>query len=274
MVDEQGRNWELDKMTEFSIIIPTWKNIKYLDLAYRSIAQNSAADHEVIVFFNEFDEDCEQWLKDKNVLHDKAAENLGVCGAVNRAAKLATQKYICFMNDDMYVLPGWDTALEKYFDLSDKLWLSGTAVEAGKATPCYIGGCDYGDSPENFQEEKLLKEYETLKRSYDVVSTWTPILISKSNWDEIDGLDENYFPGNGSDPDLAMKMYQYGCRHFIGVGTSLVYHFSRSTISRFDDKKTMDQKDYFKQKWGMSWKKFFRKVIHRDKMIQPPVDRS
>ena len=253
--------------------MPTWKNLEYLDLAYRSIVRNSAIDHEVLIFFNEFDENCERWLAGKNVLYGQSAENLGVCGAVNRAAKLATSEHLCFLNDDMYVLPGWDMAFEQYLGLADKLWLSGTSVEAGKATSCYIGGHDYGDSPESFQEDRLLNEFAALKRPYNIVSTWTPVVIPKSNWDAIGGFDENYFPGYGSDPDLAMKMWKYGCRHFIGVGTSLVYHFSRCTISRFDDCDVMDPKAYFRKKWGMSWKKFFKKVIYRDKVITPELMR-
>lgn len=258
-------------MTRFSILIPTWKNLPYLDLAYRSIRSHSAADHEVIIFFNEFDKDCEKWLTGKDILHDRSDRNLGVCGAVNRAARLATCDFICYMNDDMYVLPRWDAAFEPYLRLSDKLWLSGTAVEAGEATPCYIGGWDYGDSPANFREQELLADCEKIRRPYNIVSTWTPIVLPRANWEAVGGLDENYFPGSGSDPDLAMKMYRHGCRLFIGIGMSIVYHFSRCTISRFDGADVMDPKAYFKAKWKMSWRKFFKKVIYRDRVITPEV---
>ena len=256
-------------MRRFSVIIPTWKNLACLDAAYRSVVEHSGADHELIVFFNEYDEECERWLEGKNVIHGYSDSNLGVCGAVNRASELMTTDYICFMNDDMYALPGWDTALSCYLGMSDKLWLSGTAVEAGKATTCYIGGHDYGDSPETFQESKLLAEHERLRRPYNVVSTWTPILLSRRDWEAIGGFDEEYFPGNGSDPDLAMKMYRHGCRYFIGVGASLVYHFSRTTISRFDSKKTglMDPRVYFKKKWGVSRRRFLNRMICRDRVV-------
>jgi len=254
-------------VTPFSIVIPTWRNIEYLDLACRSIRENSAVEHEIVVFFNEIDDSCRDWLIGKSVLYDQSTENLGVCAAVNRAVLKSTNDKICFFNDDMYALPGWDTALTQYFGLSDKLWLSGTAIEAGKAAECYIGGHDYGHSPADFEEERLLREFATLKRPYNVVSTWTPTVISRTNWEAVGGFDENYFPGSGSDPDLAMKMYKYGCRHFIGVGSSLVYHFSRSTISRFDTADLPDPKAYFKKKWGVSWKRFLNKVIRRGTII-------
>ncbi|MCK5850269.1 MAG: glycosyltransferase [Kiritimatiellae bacterium] len=255
-------------MKRFSVIIPTWKNLACLDLAYRSVIEHSATDHELIIFFNEYDKDCEQWLEGKKVVSAYSGRNLGVCGAVNRASELMTTDYICFMNDDMYALPGWDVALSCYLGLADKLWLSGTTVEAGKATSCYIGGHDYGNSPETFQEARLLAEHERLMRPYNMVSTWTPTLLSRRDWETIGGFDEEYFPGNGSDPDLAMKMYKHGCRHFIGVGASLMYHFSRSTISRFDGEKKelMDTKAYFKKKWGVSQKRFLKKIC-RDMVI-------
>lgn len=258
-------------MKRFSIIIPTWKNLRYLELALKSIRRNSAADHEVIVFFNEFDAECERWLGGRKVIYERSEKNLGVCGAVNRAAAGASADYIVFMNDDMYVLPGWDTALAPYLVRSDKLWLSGTAIEAGEATACYIGGQDYGDSPDNFREDDLLRDCEKLRRPYDVVSTWTPILIPRANWEAIRGFDENYFPGYGSDPDLAMKMYDYGCRHFIGVGSCLVYHFSRRTISRFDGMALTDPKAYFRKKWGFSWRYFLNRLIFRDSVITPKL---
>lgn len=254
-------------MLPVSIIIPTWRNLQYLDLAYRGIMRNSACSHEIIVFFNEMDDECRSWAEGKNLKYEGDSSNLGVCGAVNRGVDQASHEFICFMNDDMYPLPGWDTALAGYFDVADKVWLSGTAVEAGRASDCYIGGCDYGHSPSDFREEDIITDAVRLRRPYNVVSTWTPIVMKKRDWDAVGGFDEAYFPGNGSDPDLAMKMYEYGCRHFIGVGASLVYHFSRRSIGRFDDADVMDPRKYFKQKWGMNWSRFLKKVIRRGSRI-------
>ncbi len=258
-------------MLPLSIVIPTWKNLEYLDLAYKGIAKNSAAGHEVIVFFNEIDDACRDWAESRNIQYTGSDENLGVCAAVNRGVELATREFVCFMNDDMYPLPGWDTELERFAGEADKIWLSGTAVEAGKATECYIGGCDYGLTPSDFREEQLLADCESLRRPYNVVSTWTPIVLKKRDWDAVGGFDEEYFPGNGSDPDLAMKMYEYGCRHFIGVGSSLVYHFSRTSISRFDDADVMNPKKYFKKKWGTSWRRFLKRDLHRGEALTPEL---
>ena len=254
---------------KLSVLIPTWKNLDCLEVLWRGLKRNSALDHQIIIFFNEFDDRCARWLQGRNTLYDSSSSNLGVCEATNRAAKLATGDFLCYMNDDMYPLPGWDTALFSLAGMSDKIWLSGTAIEPGDSTPCYIGNRDYGRSPDDFQEEKLLKEYRSLLRPYNVVSTWTPVMMPRRNWEEIGGFDEEYFPGFGSDPDLAMKMYDYGCRLFIGVGSSLVYHFARSTTGRFEGGMGTDPRTYFKSKWGFSRKKFHNKIIRRDSVITP-----
>jgi GT2 family glycosyltransferase len=260
-------------MQPFSIIIPTWKNIPFLDLCYRSLRENSAVNHEIFIFFNEFDESAEQWVQGKDVRFEQNEKNIGICEAVNSAARQVSHDFICYFNDDMYALPGWDTALEPYLHISDKLWLSSTAIERGPSTPCYIGNHDYGSSPENFREQDLLREYHGLKRPYNMVSTWTPTVIPRKNWEAVGGFDEAYFPGYGSDPDLAMKMYRDGCRHFIGVGTSLVYHFGKQTTSRYDKPGTdiMDSHGYFKKKWGVARSKFLKKTLRRDEIITPDL---
>jgi len=74
-------------------------------------------------------------------------------------------------------------------------------------------------------------------------------------------------PKGHSDPDLAMKMYQHGCRHFLGIGTSLIYHFARKTISRYDVLTTMDSKKHFEKKWDISRKRFLEKLLHRGEVV-------
>jgi GT2 family glycosyltransferase len=263
--------WPSLDLVRFSIVIPTWKNLVYLDAAYRSLRAHSAVDHEIIVFFNDVDADSARWADDKDVQVLSDTTNVGVCAAVNRAVARASCDHVCFFNDDMIALPGWDTELARYLVPGAVQWLSGTAVEPGKATPCYIGDQDYGRSIETLDEAGVVAACDDLRRPYNIVSTWTPLLVRKVDWDAVGGFDEAYFPGYGSDPDLAMKFYRRGCRTFIGVGSSLVYHFSRRTISRFDTADVVDPKRLFQQKWGLRWRKFFRKQLFRDKLIGPEV---
>src|SRR5690606_30878959 len=97
----------------FSIIIPTWNNLAFVKLCVASIKKNSALAHQIILHINDGKDGTLEWAKSNNIDYTHTHENVGVCIAVNTAAGLATQDYIVYMNDDMYVCPQWDENLIK-----------------------------------------------------------------------------------------------------------------------------------------------------------------
>ena len=89
--------------TRFSILIPSWNNLAFLQLCIRSIRQNSAADHEILVHVNDGSDGTLEWVRQQHIKHTHSAENIGVCLALNGLRSLMTTDYLVFMNDDMYV---------------------------------------------------------------------------------------------------------------------------------------------------------------------------
>ena len=51
----------------FSIIIPTFNNLKYLKLCLKSIKKNSQFKHEVIIFINEDSDGTLDFVKDEKL---------------------------------------------------------------------------------------------------------------------------------------------------------------------------------------------------------------
>src|SRR5690606_34775447 len=100
----------------FSIIIPSWNNKDYLKLCIESIIKNSAYKHQIIVYVNEGIDGTLEWIKTQNVDYIHASKNEGICVAVNSCRSLVKKDYIVYMNDDMYVCPGWDEELKKVID--------------------------------------------------------------------------------------------------------------------------------------------------------------
>ena len=83
----------------------------------------------------------------------------------------------------------------------------------------------------NFDENKVLNEYQ-IYNDYDFQgSTWAPHLLHKDLWEKVGGFSEEFFPGTGSDPDLNMKLWKEGVRIFKGVNNCKVYHFG-SIVTR------------------------------------------
>ena len=92
-----------------SIIIPTWNNLPFVKLCVESIRKNSAYNHQVVLHINDGSDGTLEWAKKEGIDFTSTPDNAGICIAVNMAAGIATQDYIVYMNDDMYVFPKWDT---------------------------------------------------------------------------------------------------------------------------------------------------------------------
>ncbi|MDB5284452.1 MAG: glycosyltransferase family 2 protein [Bacteroidota bacterium] len=246
----------------FSIIIPTWNNIAFLKLCIESIKANSSLDHQIVVHINEGSDGSLEWVRENNIGYSFTPKNEGVCIAVNMATKLATKDYILFMNDDMYVLPGWDKMLAdeiKKLD-TDCFMLSSTMIEPYNTRNKCVIVANYGRNTEDFKEKELLADFASLPKKDWSGSTWPPSVVHKKWWDFVGGYSEEFSPGMGSDDDFSIKMWQAGCRIYKGIGASRVYHFiSKSTgrIVRNDGKKQ------FLQKWGIKQSTYHKYYLRR-----------
>jgi hypothetical protein len=61
-----------------------------------------------------------------------------------------------------------------------------------------------------------------------------------------------------------MKLWQAGCRRFVGVGDSLVYHFQQKSTGKV---KKNDGRRQFLDKWGMTQSTFDRFYLRRGKPL-------
>ena len=243
------------KTNEFSIIIPTWNNLEFVKCCVESIRKNSAHAHEVILHINDGSDGTLAWAKSHSIKFTQTPGNAGICVAVNNAAGLSTKNYIVYLNDDMYVCPGWDAEiLNKIHSLNtDNFMVSGTLIEPkDTGNPCVVVK-DYGRSPEVFAEQKLLKELKSLEIQNWNGSKWPPTVVSKELWVRAGGYSIELTPGMSSDDDFARKMWELGCREFVGVGASLVYHFMSKSTHRIVKN---DGRRQFLMKWGINQSTF------------------
>jgi glycosyltransferase involved in cell wall biosynthesis len=246
----------------FSILIPTWNNLAHLQLVLRSIRSHSAHAHQVIVHVNDGSDGTRDWVRAQGLDATFSDDNIGICFAVNQAAMLARHEHLVYMNDDMYCLPGWDAALlARAAQMPRDLFLlSGTMVEPrDSGNPCVVVG-DYGSSVERFREQELLAAAGSLKRADWSGATWPPTLVHRRWWFTVGGYSTELSPGMSSDNDFSMKLWHAGCRHFVGVGDSLVYHFQQKSTGKVVKN---DGRRQFLDKWGMAQSTFDRHYLRR-----------
>ena len=248
----------------FSIIIPTLNNLKYLKLCIKSIKENSKFNHEIIPHVNIGNDGTIQYLKNQNIIFTHTKYNAGICEGMNLAAEKSSNNYILYAHDDFYFCPEWDVILYKEVELikHKNFYLSGTMMHNGQIN------FNCGETIDNFNEEKFLKEYKKFN-FYDFQgSTWAPHLIHKDIWKKVGGFSEEYFPGTGSDPDLNMKLWKHGIRIFKGINNFKVYHFGSIVTRKYKNHPSIKTESgsrggkIFLLKWGISiafFKKFFLK---------------
>lgn len=246
----------------FSIVIPSWNNLALLKLCVRSVKANSAFAHQIIIHVNDGSDGTLEWVRSQGLTHTHSAQNIGICLTVNQGAALAEHDLILYLNDDMYCCPQWDTKLlEKVTQIGhDAFVLSGTMIEpVDSGNPC-VSVCDFGRDADTFQQDELLKRYSTLTKADWYGSTWPPTLVHKRWWHAVGGYSSEFSPGMSSDNDFSMKMWAAGCRVFLGVGDSLVYHFMCKSTGRIVKNNGRKQ---FMRKWGMTSSLFDRYYLRR-----------
>ena len=215
---------------KISIIVATYNNLNFLKFFLLSLKKNSKYSHEVILHINDGSDGTLQYASENNILYTHSPKNIGLCSSVNKASLLSTTEYILYSHDDMFFCKNWDIYLEKEVNkYSDNLfYLTGTNISKDNG----LINFDCGSVPDNFDEDKF-NTFCDKDLSLDLQgSHWAPHLIHKDLWSKVGGFSNEFNPGDGSDPDLCMKLWNENVRLFKTISKFKVYHFSSVTTRK------------------------------------------
>ncbi len=249
----------------FSILIPTWNNLPFLKLCIKSIRSHSRYHHQILVHVNEGSDGTLEWIKGQSdILYTHSSQNIGICYALNILANSATTDYIMYLNDDMYLCPEWDAVLVEEIEKLNhsNFFFSLTSIEMCPQSNCMIQG-DFGSSYADFDEEKLLQDFNKTEFHDWHGATWAPNIVPKELWEKVGGYSIEFSPGMYSDPDFSMKLWKAGVRLFKGIGGSRVYHFGSVSVKRIKKNKGYYR---FISKWGITNSIFSKKYLQRGQL--------
>ena len=251
----------------FSIVIPTFNNLKYLKKCVESLKKNSSYKHQIIIHISEGKDGTLEYAKTQGLDFTFTDYNAGICEGMNVASKKSQFDYILYAHDDFYFAPDWDSVMKKEIEIigHNNFYLSGIMMNKGPIK------CDFGSDLETFNEDAFLKNYKKFNHYDFQGSTWAPHLIHKDLWNKVGGFSEEFFPGTGSDPDLNMKLWHEGVRIFKGLNNCKVYHFGSIVTRSYKNNPKINTESgsrgskIFLLKWGMSIKFFKKYILKSDK---------
>jgi GT2 family glycosyltransferase/glycosyltransferase involved in cell wall biosynthesis len=222
-----------------SVVIPSRNGRELLERCLPGIAH---AD-EIIVIDNGSDDGTVEWLRGAypSVIVDYSWQPLAFSVAMNRGIRKARFAYVCALNNDMLVEPGFLRALRAAFECVPDLFCSSAQIflppgqrreETGKTV--FNLNPAVTDLPLRCDEPL---EGEDL--------TWVPYgsggcsLYDAAKLETLGGFDEAYTPAYVEDLDLGIRAWSLGWPSVYCAGAR-VHHEHRATTSRYFSTSELD----------------------------------
>ena len=248
-----------------SVIIPSYKNPKYLDLCIKSAIETQTEKNEIIVVLDGYPELSRDVIKkyqdDISVLEFQ--ENRGMSAAINYGVYNATNEYVLVVSEDNVFCKEWDKIL-KY--LIETNVCDNTVLTINQIEP--DGGIynmnvkDFGTTLEDFRLEDFWNEEPSFRKNEitDDGSTF-PFFIKKVDFMKVGGFDIDYPSPFVVDWDFFLKceisniqlnrLHKLNFYHFVSKSTKNRNGYLENpgeVLKCFEGEKR--GAEYFAYKWG------------------------
>jgi glycosyltransferase involved in cell wall biosynthesis len=251
-----------------SLLIPTMNNPWHLDITISSAVKHAqTAELDILVYSNEHQEHTDALIKVQQDagwpvrVVERTPENHGVARAVNAMAEVARGDFYMYPADDVYFMPGWDTALLRRIRPKDWQYLTPRMMEPEGSNPTMYAPHNFGKDRASFNEQKLHRFWNSLYKQ-DVVSCAGPPFVASWIWEAVGGFDETFWPGFGTDPDFSHSVYSMALDRgqnpeFLAVGDCGCYHFQCITTKRVSTvPRRQEAHRIFENKWKKTTREF------------------
>lgn len=230
------------------IIIPIWNQPELTARCLESIARAADLPARLILVDNGSDPPTRDLLEAARKRDPGSVQvirnetNLGFIKGVNQGIRAARAEWVCLLNNDTVVTPGWLTEMLKAARADPKTGLVNPTSNSLGFHPAK------GQTPE---------EYAAGLRSQSGASTELAtalgfcLLAPLALFDAIGLLDEQYGMGYFDDDDLSRRVRQAGYR-CLRACAAYVYHEEKASFRHLPDREKdfKENKRKFQQKWG------------------------
>ena len=210
-----------------SLLIPTYRNPKYLDICLKSAIEGQSEENEIIVSVDGYIEESQDVLdkyKDDIKVLD-LGQNAGMQQALNLAVYNASFETICIINDDNVLSKGWDVTIKENLKKGEVLTIN--QIEPTGPGIFNFPVKDFGGI-DDFDYEGYLKYEEEIRKDKSTKDGGIfPFAMSKKDYMIVGGFDTLYQSPFICDWDFFLKLDLNGLI-FTRTHQSHFYHFGSS----------------------------------------------
>lgn len=238
-----------------SVIIPSYRNPKYLDLCLQSLVDGQTNQNEIIVVIDGFAEENADVIKNHPAVWFMTfEENQGMQSAINYGVWNATHEKILIINDDNVFPPGWDTRIEAQYHPNTIMTIN--QIEPTGPGMFQFPVADCGQTVETFDMQKFIEAEKQLSKNLVTPDgNIFPFLINKRWYMAVGGFDTFYNSPNACDWDFFAKLELIPGIGYARIHHVLLYHFgSVSTKKNAESDSFRQREKYAMDQYQYKWK--------------------
>lgn len=212
-----------------SIIIPVYNQYLYTMQCLNSILLSGDPTPYEIILADDNSNDETKNIKQHvfNIKISRNNTNMGYIQNCNNAVKLATGKYLYFLNNDTVVQKNWLAELVHVFDIRPDAGVVGSKIYNPDHSLQECGVFMFADGFCNrFSLDPDDSQHMYLKQ-VDYVSGCS-LMTPKKMFDEIGGFDVLFFPAYCDDPDYCLEVLKRGYKTYVQPKSQII-HFGGIT---------------------------------------------
>lgn len=238
-----------------SVILPTYRNPKYLDLCLKSLTEHQVNQNEIIAIVDGYvDENKDVMEKYPTVSWLPFEENMGFQTAINYGVWNASSDKLFIINDDNVFPPEWDTRIEAQYHPNTIFTVN--QIEPTGPGMFNFPVVDCGQTVETFDMQKFIDTDKKL--SVDKLTpdgNIFPFLINKRWFMAVGGFDTYYNSPNWCDIDFFTKLELIPNLESVRTHNMHVYHFGSVSTKKNKESHIFRERESFalqqyQYKWG------------------------
>lgn len=238
-----------------SVIIPTYRNPKCLDICLHSSLENQTNTNEIIVVIDGYVEESTHIVEKYKgrVKFLPLSENRGMQHALNIGVFNATNEWILVVNDDNVFPKDWDHILEQHNAIGDKFVHTPNQIERKPSIFNFVVA-NFG-GPDDFDFKSFTEKEPTFRNdSIDMSGEIFPFYMKKKYYMAVGGFDEWYPSPFVCDWDFFLKLELIGMKFFRSHELNF-YHFGSMATKNGKDSNAFKESEsvaweMFTYKWG------------------------